>query len=75
VLFGSIFLVTALAALRLLLIFDWILPSFVQNAFGNILVLTLGFLYFSDDHAGVCVGCNGRFRNFRLDSGCHRAGL
>jgi len=43
--FGCIFLVTALAAPRLVLLFVWILTNFVQNAYGNILVPILGFFF------------------------------
>ncbi|MCH7567227.1 MAG: hypothetical protein IH787_06180 [Nitrospirae bacterium] len=43
--FGCIFLVTALAAPRLVLLFVWILTNFVQNAYGSILVPILGFFF------------------------------
>lgn len=43
--FGCIFLVTALAAPRLVLIFLWILTPFVQNAYNGILVPILGFFF------------------------------
>ncbi len=43
--FGLIFLVTALAAPRLVLIFIWILTNFVQLAYGSVLVPILGFFF------------------------------
>ena len=43
--FGCIFLVTALAAPRLVLLFIWILTNFVQLAYSSILVPILGFFF------------------------------
>ena len=43
--FGCIFLVTALAAPRLVLIFVWLLTNFIQNAYGSIVIPILGFFF------------------------------
>ncbi len=43
--FGCIFLVTALAAPRLVFIFIFILTNFIQNAYGTLLVPILGFFF------------------------------
>ncbi len=43
--FGCIFLVTALAAPRIVLIFVWILTNFVENAYPSFIVPVLGFFF------------------------------
>ena len=43
--FGCIFLVTALAAPRLVFIFVFILTNFIQNAYNGLLIPILGFFF------------------------------
>jgi len=70
--FGCIFLVTALAAPRLVFIFILKLHSErLRKSLGP----DSGLLFPADGHAGVCVGKTRRSGNFRLDPGYQCSGF